>query len=225
MKARGVAFIIGILTVLVCPLKTTAQESEGVSWQGRAKEMMSSPRLSLQLGSSVNAFGSGMHMYSHTLMPTAHFNLGNRFSIMAGSVFSTTHMPGRLSLLPGELAASELSHSFQQNIPALNQQAVFALGAYQLSERLHLVGGGWSSRSHMDNRMINDQAVSMHARGMILGFGYQVNDRFSFGAEVQMSTLSHPHQQMFSPHSPFGGLAAPSSFPYGPFSPGHFRRW
>ncbi len=223
---RLTARILLFLFVLL-PATLVAQNIRGLPLAGEGtqeKAMPLFPGFSLQMGSSFTTMGHGSGLYTYGLTPAFGWTIGERFHLVAGSMLSTTHMPGNMSLFSARSLSEADGAPYHSSRNAMNRYAVFAVGTYQLNDRLQLTGGSWVERNHFQAGTMNPQLVSFQSQGMMLGFGYSFNDRFSFGAEIQMTTGSGLYPHVVSPYTPFHGLTAPGLFNHGPFPSGFNRR-
>ncbi len=222
LTARALLFMFVLLPAALVAQNMAGFPLAGEESQEKAKPIFSG--FSLQMGSSFTTMGQGGGLYTYGLTPAFGWTLGERCHLVAGSMLSTTHMPGAMSLFSAGSLSEADGGPYHSSRSAMNRYAVFAVGTYQLNDRLQLTGGSWVERNHFQTGTMNPQLVSFQSQGMMLGFGYSFNDRFSFGAEIQMTTGSGLYPQMFSPYAPFHGLTAPGPFNHGPFPSSFYRR-
>ncbi len=145
------------------------------------------PVFGLQLGSSFSTgFGGGF--FSHSVSPHLTFHPGRNFSFMVGSQLSTGSLSGSSSPIFGST-----------NQGRLHSATVYALGAYRMNPRLVVSGGVWTERNNMPaffTPQINPQAFNRTIGGMMVGFDYKINKKFSIGAQMNVSHGSNPFMPM-----------------------------
>lgn len=178
----------------------------------------STPHFGLQFGSMFGGGLSGGSMFTHSLAPSINWDISKRFSLQAGTIFSSTTMNGMNPMFPftPHMAGGEAMSSLGNQ--RMFSTMFFAFGAYQVSPRLTLTGGTWMERNDMDMTQMhmNPQAFDTNPRGMVFGFDYRVTENFSFGAEVNMSRGYNPFNpfQNRGYYDPaFGGPRSPFSSP------------
>jgi len=160
--------------------------------------MNSSPNFGMQLGSSFTTGYGGGSMFSQSIAPYLTFKPGQNFSLMVGSVLST-------SSFPGSSASSGVPSAAPNRFLSTT---VYAFGAYQLNPRLTITGGAWTERNNMGAMMFNNvagqmnpNAFNMNASGMIMGMDYKISENFSIGAEFNISNGYNPFNTYRSPGS------------------------
>jgi hypothetical protein len=152
-------------------------------------------------------------LFSQSFAPHFQWNPAQRFSFVVGSVFSTGQFSGSGGFLPfGFVPVADAGMMPQR----LFSGSVFALGAYQLNERLTLTGGTWFEHNnlHLGQPQMNPQAFNTNPRGMMVGFDYRITENFRFGAQLNVSQGYNP----FNPFNQYGG------FNHGLFAPSPFHR-
>ncbi len=166
--------------------------------------MNPSTQFGMQLGSSFST-GYGGGMFSQSIAPYLTFRPGQNFSLMVGSVLSTSSFQGGTASLGVPVSAPNRFLS----------TTVYAFGAYQLNPRLTITGGAWTERNNMGAMMFNDfpgqmnpQAFNMNASGMVMGLDYKISEKFSIGAGVNIS----------NGYNPFNPYTSPGSFYNSPFN-------
>jgi hypothetical protein len=205
-----IAIISAFLTVLLVTANPlSGQETADRGLTGRQPVYWHAPQLNLQYGTAFQPGGVYGPVFSHSLAPAFNWDVGRRFSLTAGTIFSTASMNGPNPFFPytPHMAGGEAA-SLQDHGHFLGT-TVYVRGAYQVNPRLTLVGGAWTGRNNMEPPVVqmNARAFDTNPGGMVFGFDYRVSDSFRFGAEVNVSRGNNP----FNPYSPYG---------YGPFMGG-----
>jgi len=211
MKTFFLRFFPFSLFLFFAVTTLSAQHTYGLRSAG--EPILEIPKIDfgLQLGSSfTTAFGGGS-LFSQSLAPHFQWNPAKRFTLVVGSVFSTGQFSGVGSLLPfGMVSVADAGMMPQR----LFSGSIYAMGAYQLNERLTLTGGTWFERNNLQlaQPQMNPQAFNMSPRGMVVGFDYRVTENFRFGAQLNVSQGYNPFNP-FNQHGGFNhGLFAPSPF-------------
>lgn len=218
-------FILTFLLVVTSPLSAQERAEQGLLKQQPVHSTV--PHFHLQAGSVFGGAMSGGTFFAQSLAPSINWDISRRFSLQAGTIFSTTQMNGMNPLFPytphmaGGESASVLGNQ------RMFSTTFFAFGAYQVSPRLTLTGGTWMERGTIGEAemRMNAQAFDTNPRGMVFGFDYRVTDNFSLGAEVNVSRGYNPFNPLYNRGfygSSFGGVRSPFASP----SPFHRNpRW
>ncbi len=193
---------------------TSLQAQQGYGLQAPGEPILEIPKtdFGFQLGTSFTTAFGGSSLFSQSFAPHFQWNPAQRFSLVVGSVFSTGQFSGAGGFSPFGLVPVADAGMMPQR---LFSGSVYALGAYQLNERLTLTGGTWFERNNlqMAQPQMNPQAFNTNPRGMMVGFDYRVTENFRFGAQLNVSQGYNP----FNPFNQFGGFNrggfAPSPFP------------
>lgn len=213
MKTFFLRFFSFSLLLLLAATSLPAQQGSG--FQSTDKPILELPKtdFGLQFGTSFTTAFGGSSLFSQSFAPHFQWNPAQRFSLVVGSVFSTGQFSGAGGFSPFGLVPVADAGMMPQR---LFSGSVYALGAYQLNERLTLTGGTWFERNNlqMAQPQMNQQALNMSPRGMMVGFDYRVTENFRFGAQLNVSQGYNP----FNPFNQYGG------FNHGLFAPSPFHR-
>lgn len=212
MKSGIVVFIAVVSLVIFASMPLAAQEKSIFDSQGEPSLQLPKTDFGLQVGSSFTTGFGGGSLFTQSVAPHFQWNPTQRFSLVVGSVFSSGQLSGVSGLSPFALSMASSGNMLQPQ--GLFSATVYAMGAYQASPRLTVFGGGWTERNNMQamQPQMNPQAFNLNPRGMMMGFDYRISERFSFGAQVNVS-------QGYNPFNPFfnqGGFHR-STFPSSPF--------
>lgn len=196
MKIRAIIFM------LMFPMAIFAQQSQTSGLlKGNYGFLGSKPTFGLQMGSSFSTGFAGAGMFSQSIAPHLQFTPGKNFTLIAGSVLSTSSFSGT-------------SPFIQNGNARFLSTTVYALGAYQVNPRLTLTGGAWGERNNLNQMMqgpqMNPQAFNLNAGGMMMGLDYKITENLRFGAEINVSRGTNPFSP-YNSHSPF-------------YTPGPFNR-
>ena len=159
------------------------------------------PTFGMQMGSTFTT-GFGGSLFTQSFAPHLQFQPGQNFSLMVGTIFSTSNISGGAPMFMNASGA-EMPDRFLSN-------TMYAFGAYQLNSRLTITGGAWTEQNNlnmMQNQM-NPQAFDMNARGMMMGMDLRITENLRFGAEVSFSRGNNP----FNPYSGGAGYYSPNPF-------------
>jgi hypothetical protein len=211
MYARILVFKTLLVLMLFAVSPGSAQDS-AASYAKGLPVHASAPVFRMQMGSTFGYVPGAGSLFGSTLAPSINWEISRRFSLQAGTIFSTTLMNGPNPLFPFTPHMAGGEQIDVMGAQRLMGGTVFAAGAYQVNPRLTLVGAGWMQHSELPGWEMNHQAFDLQSRGMMFGFDYQINDHIRFGAELNLSTgynpfMVHPgtgfHQHGFYSPSPF----------------------
>jgi len=214
MKAKNVIKVSLIILLLSSGWGLKAQS--GIFSQGNAPlQSRWSPRFGLELGASVmTGFGSGS-IFSQSVAPHFLFNPSQRLNLVVGSVFSGGQMSGHLGMpiFKEGLAFGQFTTSPQNIFSA----TFYAVGTYQVNERLTISGAGWVERNNvqMFQPQMNPQAFNLNPRGAMVGFDYRISPSFSFGAQISVRQGFNSLNPFLMPSGLQGGFS-----PWLPVPPG-----
>ncbi len=181
-----------LLPMLLASQDQSQQLNQGAGLlSGEYSLLSQQPNFGLQMGTSFSSGFGGGSLFSQSISPYMQLQPGQNFSLMVGTTFTTGQFSG----------VQPLQSSLGAEMPQrMNSAVVYAMGAYQVNQKLTITGGAWTERNNMNlvqEPQMNSQAFNNNARGMMLGMDYQINDKMSFGAEVNISTGHNP----FNPYS------------------------
>lgn len=213
MKASNGIFALFFVLLLLGTQALQAQERP--LFEAPAEEISLLPKtdFGFLMGTSFSTGFMGSSLFSQSLAPHFQWNPSQRFSLVAGAVFSAGQLSGNAAMMPfspffGSTAAETMPRGLFSN-------TVYAFGAYKVNPRLTITGGSWMENNNFQTfpPQMNDQAFNLNARGMMMGFDYKISENFRFGAQLNVSQGYNP----YSPLSPMGGMNpgffAPSPFP------------
>ncbi|TVQ92258.1 MAG: hypothetical protein EA393_03635 [Bacteroidetes bacterium] len=148
------------------------------------------PAFGMQVGSTFST-GFGGNMFTQSFAPHLQFQPGQNFSLIVGTIFSTSNISGGSPMFMNASGA-EIPNRFLSN-------TVYAFGAYQINPRLTITGGAWTEQNNfnMMHNQMNPQAFDMNARGMMMGMDLRITENLRFGAQVSISRGYNP----FNPYS------------------------
>lgn len=131
----------------------------------------------MEAGSSVGIMGRNNTFWSNYLAPHASYQLGRRWNLNVGTVFSYT-----------QFGASARRQEAGQSMPnGYFQNFVYAQGQYLVNPRLQLTGTAFYETSRLNGLVMNPQATNLQSKGMSMHAEYKVSEHFSVGAGVQIS--------------------------------------
>ncbi len=153
----------------------------------------------------------GSSLFSQSIAPTLNWQTSENFIVEAGTSFTSYSFSGsqsgQMSLNPA-FSNNTFNNNFYGNV-------TYAFGHYKVNENLTISGGTYFESSNFNPDM-NPQAFNMNAKGMILGFDYQLNNNASIGAEFNLRS----GQSMYNAFNPY------SSSPFNTHSPyNNMRNW
>ncbi len=159
------------------------------------------PAFGMQMGSTFST-GFGGSMFTQSFAPHLQFRPGQNFSLMVGTIFSTSNISGVAPMFMN-VSGAEMPDRFLSN-------TMYAFGAYQLNPRLTITGGAWTEQNNfnMMHNQMNPQAFDMNARGMMMGMDLRITENLRFGAEVSFSRGHNP----FNPYSRGAGHYSSNPF-------------
>lgn len=196
--------IIIFFALLGIPALVSAQESKSSDTgllSGNYSFLDASPDFGVQMSSSFTSGFAGAGMFSQSIAPHMQFRPGKNFSIIAGSILSTSSFSGGTSFMAGPSAPTRFYST-----------TVYALGAYQVNQRLTVSGGAWGERNNLNelhfSPQMNPQAFNMNAGGIMMGLDYKITENLRFGAEINVSRGSDPfnpymNNNPFNPYNSF----------------------
>lgn len=174
----------------------------------------SQPNFGVQIGTSFSTGFSGGMQSTQFVAPNLQWSISPRLHIIAGGIFATGQFSGVSSFSPMGLN--------QDMTPIPSQPfaaTAYAAGAYQVNDRLTILGAGWMERSNMQHfgMQMNPQAINPMNRGMMVGFNYRITDNLHFGAQVSTQSGFSPFQRMHhhGGFNPWGNNAMPFGSPWG----------
>ncbi len=184
-----------ILVVFLGPVLAFSQEQVRDSYSMHKSNnhqsnglFSSTPDLGLELGSSFST-GFGGSLFTQSIAPNLRFSNNQNFSLILGSVISTSNTGSMMSGVGPNVSA--MPDRFMST-------TIYALGAYSVNPRFTITGGTWVERNNfnmMQNQM-NPQAFDLNARGMMLGMDYKITENLRFGAEISVSNGYNPFSPM-----------------------------
>lgn len=199
MKTKYLSFILWFLFPALLIAQDQPAQQPGLL-DGEYSLFSSRPVLGMQMGSTFTT-GFGGSLFSQSFSPHLQFTPGQNFSLVVGTVFSTSSLSsGNYFISP---SGTEMPSRFLSN-------TVYAFGAYQVNTRLTITGGAWTEQNNfnlMQNQM-NPQAFDMNARGMMMGMDLRITENLRFGAEISVSRGQNP----FNSYS--GGFGGYNSNPF-----------
>lgn len=195
-------------------LLTEANSQLQSSSGGGLFDNYSSVDVDLQLGTSFTTGFGGSSFLTHNIAPSLNWNASERFSVQAGTIFSSTSFSGQMqnNMLYG-METETGQALFQDN---LYRNLSYAVGYYKVNENLTFMGGAYVESSNFDQQLqMNSQAFNLNAKGMVMGFDYKINDNMRFGAEINFRSGHSPYSYQYNPYSSPG-------FNQSPFRRSHF---
>ena len=182
MKSATSLLRITVVLLLLLAVVDEGQGRPGNQLSGNAfSGNPTQPDFGLQIGTSFSTgFSGGLHS-TQFLAPTIQWSISPRLHIIAGGIFATGQFSGVSSLNPAGMV-SGMTTAVNRPFAA----TAYAAGAYQVSERLTILGAGWIEHNNMLplGMRMNPQAVNPMHRGMMVGFQYRITDNLHFGAQV-----------------------------------------
>lgn len=159
--------------------------------------------LDLVVGTSFSTGFGGSSMFTHSIAPAINWDASERFSVQAGTIFTSSSFSGQtqntlFSGMDGETHQGLFQDNLYGNIS-------YAVGYYRLNENLTLMGGAYFESSNFGYQsQMNPQALNMDAKGMMMGFDYKINDNMRIGGEINLRSGHSPYYNQFNPYSSHG---------------------
>jgi len=197
MKNRAVLSVTFILFAFGLFAQNSGTTESGLL-SGDYGFMRPMPFFGMQMGTQYMTGMGGAGLFSQSFAPYLQFKPGQNFSVVAGSILSTSSFSGSSPFLSTSAAPDRLFST-----------TVYALGAYQVNPRLIVTGGAWGERNNMNQLFMgpqmNPQAFDLSAGGMMLGMDYKITENLRFGAEINLSRGQNPFNPYgnTNPFSPF----------------------
>ncbi len=220
MNARTLIFSGFLVLLLAVSIPLSGQDEVSTFLSGELPVHSSTPHFGVQMGSMFTSGLKGGSMFTHSVAPSFNWDVSQRFNLHVGTIFSTSQMNGMNPLFPytPHMAGGESISILDGQ--RFSSSTFYAVGSYQVSPRLTLIGGTWLERNNMHDMGMNPQAFDASPRGGMLGFDYRITENFRFGAEFNVSSGYNPFNSLYNRGMYGDGFDRGSGF-YGP-SP--FRR-
>ena len=220
MKVRRLVFGTFLVLFLTVSISLSGQDGSSSLFSGEPPVYSSTPHFGMQVGSSFTSGLMGGSMFTHSLAPSVNWDVSRRFNLHIGTIFSSSMMNGMNHLFPytPHMAGGESLSMYQGQ--RLFSSTVYAVGSYQVSPRLTLIGGTWLEQNNMHDMMMNPQAFDSRPKGGMFGFDYRITENLRFGAEFNISTGVNP----FNPIYNYGGYGRSFDRNTGFHSPSPFHR-
>jgi hypothetical protein len=220
MKVRSLVFSSFLVLLLTVSMSLSGQDGSSPLFSGEPPVYSSTPHFGMQVGSSFTSGLIGGSMFTHSLAPSFNWDVSRRFNLQVGTIFSSTTMNGMNPLFPySPQMAGGVSLSMYQG-QRLFSSTVYAVGSYQVSPRLTLIGGTWLEQNNMHDVMMNSQAFDSRPRGGMFGFDYRITENLRIGAEFNVSSGYNP----FNPVYNLGGYGSSFDRNSGFHRPSPFHR-
>ncbi|QHT70292.1 hypothetical protein GXP67_28390 [Rhodocytophaga rosea] len=134
-------------------------------------------QFNMQAGTSVGVIGRNHSFWSNYLAPQASYQLGRRWNLNVGTMFSYTQFG---TTARGREAGQPSPNGYFQNF-------VYAQGQYLVNPRLQLTGTAFYETTRFNGLTMNPQATNLQSKGLSMHADYKVSEHFSIGAGVQIS--------------------------------------
>ncbi len=179
---KVIVLILGLVATVCCVQAQQTSDNAGL-YKLRTPETeeitsSTSPlHFNMQAGTSVGIMGRHGSYWNNYLAPQASYQLGRRWNLNVGTVFSYTQFntPAR-------------NHEFGRSQPnGYFQNFVYAQGQYMVSSRLQLSGTAFYETTRGNGLVMNPQAANFQSKGMSMHADFKVSEHFSVGAGVQIS--------------------------------------
>lgn len=121
--------------------------------------------------------GSGS-LFNSYVAPSFSQNLGKKLTLSSGAIISNTTY-SNLNLISQD-------GNFRPYSGNMTNFTVYAVGAYQVNDRLTVNGSAYKTINPAFNARLNADNLQMEAQGMSLGFGYKLSENVHLGAEIRM---------------------------------------
>jgi hypothetical protein len=186
MKLRNLVFIVALVFPMLLASQGLYNSGSGLFSNNASG---TTPHFGMQVGSSFSTGFAGSGLFSQSIAPHLTFRPGKNFTLIAGSVLSTSSFSGGSPFMAGSAAPDRFYST-----------TVYALGAYQLNPRVTLTGAAWGERNNMNAMMygsqmgpqMNPQAFNLNAGGVMMGLDYKISENISIGAEINLSRGVNP---------------------------------
>jgi long-subunit fatty acid transport protein len=148
---------------------------------------------SLSTGFTFGNLYSGNYFQS-SINPAIIFPVNKRLSVSTGLTYSYTRL--------NEVPFLDLNSGSVKDISTdLNTLTISASGLYRINDKLHMTGSVYKTLNPSFNARLNPEALQMEAKGVSVGFGYQLNEKTFIGAELRMeqgnSNFYNPYNSPF----------------------------
>ncbi len=160
----------------------------------------SSLNYDLRLGTSFSTGFGGSSFFMHSIAPSINWAASERFTIQAGTVFSSVSFSG----IQQNTMIHGFDNSYEQSFLQDNfySNLTYALGFYRINENLTFMGGAYFESSNLGQHLqMNQKAFDLNAKGMIMGFDYRISNNMRIGAEFNFRSGHSPSFYQFSPYS------------------------
>lgn len=138
--------------------------------------------------------GSGGDLFTTYAAPEFSRNLGKKFTLSAGAVFSNTNF--------SNVPVADREGGFRPYSGNLTGLTIYGAGSVQVNDRLTLSGSAFKTINPAFSKRLSSDALQMDARGMSFGVGYKLSDNVHIGAEVR---FQDGNSNSFYPYGYQGG--------------------
>jgi hypothetical protein len=133
-------------------------------------------KFNMLAGTSVGVWGRNHTFWNNYLAPQASYQLGRRWNLNVGTVFSYT-----------QFGTARRQENGQTPPNGYFQNFLYVQGQYLVNPRLQLTGTAFYETGRFNGLVMNPQATNLQSKGMSMHADYKVSEHFSIGAGVQIS--------------------------------------
>ncbi len=157
----------------------------------------------VSLGTSVSFARGQDAVMGHFIAPTLSFQVTPKFRLSGGVSLQYNSLNN-----PWTYGSGESGSNIMLQRPKV-QTFMFARGEYAINQKLTLTGSMFANTATLNIPGLNPQTYNLNSYGASAGFWYKINDKASFGAEVQLIRSNDPYQRynggMYNDGSMMGG--------------------
>lgn len=164
----------------------------------------------VSMGTSVSFARGQDAVMGHFIAPTLSYQVNNRFTLTGGIGIQYNSLNN-----PWTYGNGESGSSMMLMRPRM-QTLMFVRGEYALNPKLTLTGSVFANTAAFDIPGLNPQTYNLNNYGASGGFWYKINDKASFGAEVQLIRGKNPYRDPYQRNMP-GGMMGGFDGPANPF--------
>ncbi|CAN5278160.1 hypothetical protein BH09BAC1_BH09BAC1_01630 [soil metagenome] len=156
----------------------------------------------VSMGTSVSFARGQDGIMGHFIAPILSFQVSPKFRVNGGVSLQYNSLNN-----PWTYGTGENGSNIMLVRPKV-QTFMFASGEYALNPKLTLTGSVFASTATLNMPGLNPSTYNLNSYGASAGFWYKINDKASFGAQVQFSR-GNPYQRynggMYNDGSMMGG--------------------
>lgn len=157
----------------------------------------------VSMGTSISFSRGQDAIMAHFMAPTLSYQVTDKFKLSGGVALQYNSLNN-----PWTYGNAENGSTVLLLRPKM-QSTLFVRGEYALNPKLTLTGSMFANTASLNVPGLNPQSYNLNTYGASGGFWYKINDKASFGAEVQIIRSNNPYQRYggggFGMGNGFGG--------------------